>query len=72
FTIRVWNNEDRARKIKIYYDGKGEVREISARGSAELSYSFPVYSARRLWVYFYDENEIFLQTMRRGYSVVYP
>ena len=72
FTIRVWNNEDRARKIKIYYDGKGEVREISARGSAELSYSFPVYSARRLWVYFYDENEIFLQTIRRGYSVVYP
>lgn len=72
FTIRVWNNENRARKIKIYYDGKGEVREVLPKGSAKLSYSFPVYSARRLWVYFHDENEIFLQTIRRGYSVVYP
>ncbi|OHE60447.1 MAG: hypothetical protein A2Z47_12510 [Thermodesulfovibrio sp. RBG_19FT_COMBO_42_12] len=72
FTIRLWNNENRARRIKIYYDGKGEFRELLPKGSTKLSYSFPVYSARRLWVYFYDENEIFLQTIRRGYSVVYP
>src|SRR4030066_9405 len=72
FTIRLWNNENRTRRIKIYYDGKGEFRELIPKGSTKLSYSFPVYSARRLWVYFYDENEIFLQTIRRGYSVVYP
>ena len=72
FKIRVWNYENRARRIKIYYDGKGEFIELLPKGSVKLSYSFPVYSARRLWVYFYDENEIFLQTMRRGYSVVYP
>ena len=72
FTIRLWNNENRARRIKIYYDGKGEFRELLPKGSVKLSYTFPVYSARRLWVYFYDENEIFLQTIRRGYSVVYP
>lgn len=72
FTIRLWNYENRTRKVKIYYDGKGEVRELLPKGSTTLSYSFPVYSARRLWVYFYDENEIFLQTIRRGYSVVYP
>ncbi len=72
FTIKVWNYENRARKIKIYYDGKGAIRDLSAKGSTELSYNFQVYSARRLWVYFYDENELFLQTLLRGYSVVYP
>lgn len=72
FTIRLWNFENRARRIKIYYDGKGEDRELLPKGSTKLSYSLPVYSARRLWVYFYDENEIFLQTVQRGYSVVYP
>ncbi|MCC6544012.1 MAG: hypothetical protein IT392_05845 [Nitrospirae bacterium] len=71
-TIRMWNNEKRQRKIKVYYDGKGELRSLSPKGSSEISYSFPVYSARRLWVYFYDENEVFLQTIHRGYSVVYP
>lgn len=72
FTIRLWNNESRVRRIRIYFDGKGEYRELLPKSSAKLSYSLPVYSARRLWVYFYDENEIFLQTIQRGYSVVYP
>lgn len=72
FTIRLWNNENRRRKIKVYYDGKGEFVELMPKSSRNLSYSVPVYSTRRLWVYFYDEKEIFLQTIRRGYSVVYP
>jgi hypothetical protein len=49
-----------------------EFKDLLPKGSTKLSYSVPVYSTRRLWVYFYDENEIFLQTIRRGYSVVYP
>src|SRR4030066_730019 len=59
FTIRLWNNENRTRRIKIYYDGKGEIQELLPNGSTNLSYSFQVFSASRLWVYFYDENEIF-------------
>lgn len=72
FTINLWNHEDRKRKIKVYYDGKGQVVQLEPKGSARIAYSIPVYSTRRLWVYFYDEEEIFLQTLRKGYTVVYP
>jgi len=72
FTINIWNYERRDRKIKVYYDGKSEVVHMAPQGFARLVYSIPVYSTRRLWVYFYDEGEIFLQTLRKGYSVVYP
>lgn len=72
FTINLWNHEDRKRKIKVYYDGKGQVVQLAPKGTAQLTYAIPVYSTRRLWVYFYDEEEIFLQTLRKGYTVVYP
>ena len=72
FTVNLWNNEDRKRTISVYYDGKGHEVQLLPHGSAQLTYSIPVYSARRLWVYFYDEKEIFLQTLRKGYTVVYP
>lgn len=72
FTINLWNHEDRKRKIKVYYDGKSQVVQLAPYDSKEITYAIPVYSTRRLWVYFYDEEEIFLQTLRKGYSVVYP
>ncbi len=72
FTINLWNHEDRKRAIHVFYDGHGQEVQLPPRGTAQLVYSIPVYSARRLWVYFYDEKEIFLQTLRKGYTVVYP
>lgn len=72
FTINLWNHEDRERRIKVYYDGKGQVVQLAPKGSARLTHSVPVYSTRRIWVYFYDEEEIFLQTLKKGYVVVYP
>ena len=72
FTVRLWNNEDRERKIKVYYDGIGKYVELQPHSSDHITYLTPVYSSRRLWVYFFDENEIFLQTLKRGYSVIYP
>lgn len=72
FTINMWNNEDKKRTISVYYDDRGHDVQLSPHGSARLNYSIPVYSTRRLWVYFYDEKKIFLQTLKKGYTVVYP
>lgn len=72
FTINLWNNEDKKRTISVYYDGKGHDVQLLPHGSAWLTYSISVYSTRRLWVYFYDEKKIFLQTLKKGYTVVYP
>lgn len=72
FTIRLWNNGDKKRIIKVYYDNKGQNIQLQPHGASQFTYSIPVFSTRRLWVYFYDENEIFLQTLKRGYIVVYP
>ncbi|MDD5434301.1 MAG: hypothetical protein PH343_02605 [Nitrospira sp.] len=72
FTIIIWNNEDKRRTIEVYYDQKGQKVMLNPHTSSQITYSMPVFSTRRLWVYFYDENEIFLQTLKRGYIVVYP
>ncbi|MBI5192331.1 MAG: hypothetical protein HZA08_02685 [Nitrospirae bacterium] len=72
FTVKIWNNEDKRRTIKVYYDEKGQKVQINSHSTSQLTYTMPVFSTRRLWVYFYDENEIFLQTVKRGYIVVYP
>lgn len=72
FTVKIWNNEDKRRTIKVYYDEKGQKIQINPHSYSQLTYIMPVFSTRRLWVYFYDENEIFLQTVKRGYIVVYP
>lgn len=72
FTVRLWNHEDKKRTIKVYLDGIGHKVELLQNGSGQFTYSIPVYSSRRLWVYFYDEKEIFLQTLKKGYTVVYP
>lgn len=72
FAIHLWNNGSRKRKIKVYLDGIGHNVELSPHGSAQINHSTSVYSSRRLWVYFYDEEGIFLQTLRKGYTVVYP
>lgn len=72
FTVKIWNNEDKRRTIKVYYDEKGQKVQINPHSTSQITYTMPVFSTRRLWVYFYDENEIFLQTVKRGYIVVYP
>ncbi len=72
FTIKIWNYEYKRRTIKVYYDEKAQKVELNPHGFSQITYSMPVFSTRRLWVYFYDENEIFLQTLKRGYIVVYP
>lgn len=72
FTVRLWNNEDKKRTIKVYLDATGHKVELLPHGSGQFTYSIQVYSSRRLWVYFYDEKEIFLQTLKKGYTVVYP
>ncbi len=72
FIINLWNHEERKRTIHVFYDGHGQEVPLSPHGTSQLAYSIPVYSTRRLWVYFYDEKEIFLQTLRKGYTVIYP
>ena len=72
FTINLWNNDDKKKVINVYYDGNGNKVNLLPRGSAQVKYSVPVYSTRRLWVYFFNEEEVFLQTLKKGYMVVYP
>ncbi|MBI5096171.1 MAG: hypothetical protein HZB32_00715 [Nitrospirae bacterium] len=72
FSINLWNYEDRKRTLHVFYDGTGHEVQLPPHGFAQLTHSVPVYSTRRLWVYFHDEHEIFLQTLKKGYTVVYP
>src|SRR3972149_3305941 len=71
FSINLWNYEDRKRTIHVFYDGTGHEVQLPPHGFVQLTHSAPVYSTRRLWVYFHDEQEIFLQTLKKGYTVVY-
>lgn len=72
FSINLWNYEDRKRVLHVFYDGMGHEVQLPPHGFAQLTHSVPVYSTRRLWVYFHDEQGIFLQTLKKGYTVVYP
>lgn len=72
FSINLWNYEERKRTLHVFYDGTGHEVQVPPHGFAQLTHTVPVYSTRRLWVYFHDEQEIFLQTLKKGYTVVYP
>src|SRR3989304_3647719 len=58
FFINLWNYEDRKRTLHVFYDGTGYEVQLPPHGFAQLTHSVPVYSTRRLWVYFHDEHQI--------------
>ncbi len=70
--IHVWNYGDKTRTIKIYYEKEGYTTKIPAHGHAVHTGLVSLYSSRRIWIYFYDEKNSFLQTVRKGFTVIYP
>jgi len=70
--IHIWNYGDRERTIRVYYEKKGYTAHVPARGHVTLTGFVSLFSSRRIWIYFYDEKNSFLQTIRKGFTVVYP